>query len=267
MGKYQMSARRRISIASYKPPHEGVIHGAMTLDCSNVVAYLNDLREATGQKVTITAFMGAIVGRALRAEPTLNGRIHLGRYIPYERVNVAFLVQVNDGENLAQVLVEDIDTLSPLEVFNALHAKASTVRSGGDKNFEKSINLTKKMPTPLLRRVLSFGGFMTTGMGRPFAGQPAFPFGSAVITSVGMLGVDEAFVPPTPFLRVPLYVGIGKIQDMVFAEGGEPVVRPGMTLTATLDHRFVDGFQAATLSAEVRKYFAEPALLGEVPTR
>ena len=32
--KYQMSAWRRNLNASYKPPHEGVIHGAMTLDCS-----------------------------------------------------------------------------------------------------------------------------------------------------------------------------------------------------------------------------------------
>ena len=89
-----MSARRRISIASYKPPHEGVIHAAMTLDCSKVVEYLEAVHERTGKKVTITAFMGAIVGRALRAEPTLNGRIHFGRYIPYDSVNVAFLVQV-----------------------------------------------------------------------------------------------------------------------------------------------------------------------------
>ena len=49
-------------------------------------------------------------------------------------------------------------------------------------------------------------------------------------------------------------------QDMVFAEDGQPVVRPGMTITATPDHRFVDGFQAATLAAQVRKYFAHPEL-------
>lgn len=265
MGKYRMSARRRISIASYKPPHEGVIHAAMTLDCTRVDEYLNALHAATGKKVTITSLLGAIVGRALRAEPTLNGRVHLGRYIPYDRVNVAFLVQVNEGDNLAQVLLEDIDEMSPLQVYDGLHAKASKVRTGADENFEKSIRLTGKLPTPILRRVLSLGGFVTTGMGKPFAGQPAFPFGSAVITSVGMLGVDQAFVPPTPFLRVPLYVTIGRIQDAVFAEDGVPVVRKGITITATLDHRFVDGFQAATLAAEVRKYFAEPELLGAVP--
>lgn len=269
-GAYKMSARRRISIASYRPPREGVIHGSMTLDCSKVTSYLAELNTSAGPHaetvpVTVTAFVGAVVGRALRASPSLNGRIHLGRYIPHEHVNVAFLVQVNDGDNLAQVLIQDIDALSPLEIHSQLRAKADAVRNGKDENFEKSINLTKRMPTPILRRVLSFGGFVTTGLGLPFAGQPAFPFGSAVITSVGMLGVDEAFVPPTPFLRVPLYVAIGRMRDMVFAEAGEPVVRPGITLTATLDHRFIDGFQAGILASEVRKCFDNPGILGAIP--
>lgn len=258
MAKYRMSARRRIAIASYRPPREGVIHGAMTLDCTQVLSYLEARRELHGQRVTMTAFIGAVTGRALRAEPTLRGRIHLGRYIPSEQVDVAFLVQVAGGDNLAQVLVRDIDKLSPAEVSQQLAERAEAVRTGKDENFEKSIRITKNMPTPLLRRVLSFGGFMTSGLGIPFAGQPAFPFGSAVVTSIGMLGVDEAFVPPTPFLRVPLYVAVGAVRDTVFAVDGQPVVRPGIRVTATLDHRFVDGYQAATISEQVRKYFADP---------
>lgn len=261
MAKYKMSARRRISIASYKPPREGVIHGSMTLECTKVNSYLDAIHESTGSKVSITAFVGAVVGRALRASPSLNGRVHLGKYIPYDDVNVAFLVQVGGGDNLAQVRVDHIDTLSPQQVHTVLQTKAAAVRDGKDENFEKSINLTKRLPTPVLRRVLSMGGFVTSGLGLPFAGQPAFPFGSAVITSVGMLGVDEAFVPPTPFLRVPLYVAVGRIYPMVFADGDEPVVRDGLTLTATLDHRFIDGFQAGTLAAEVRRYFSDPELL------
>lgn len=261
MAKYPMSARRRIAIASYKPPRDGIIYGALTLDCSQVVRYLDEKSVEPGKKVTITAFMGAIVGRALRAEPTLNGRIHLGRFIPYTDVNVAFLVQVDGGDNLAQVKVPDIDKMSPAQVSAYLAEKADAIRRGKDENFEKSIALTRRMPTPILRRVLSFGGFMTTGMGKGFAGQPAFPFGSAVISSVGMLGVDEALIPPTPFLRVPLYVGIGSIHDMVFAEEGQPVVKPGITVTATLDHRFVDGYQAATISRIVREAFQNPWVL------
>ena len=36
-----------------------------------------------------------------------------------------------------------------------------------------------------------------------------------------MLGVDEGFVPPTPFARVPLYILIGAISDQPMAVNGE----------------------------------------------
>ena len=103
---------------------------------------------------------------------------------------------------------------------------------------------------------------MTTSMGRTFGGQPAYPFGAGIITSVGMLGVDEAFVPPTPFARVPLYIAVGAIRDMVFPIDGKPEVRKGLTITATLDHRFVDGFQAATVARSFKKSFSAPDNLG-----
>lgn len=264
MAKPMMSTRRRLTIATWKPPHEGVIFGKLTLDCTDVLAYIEDARERTGSKVTITSFIGAAVGRALAAEPTLNGRISMGKYYPYDDVSLSFLVQIGGGKNLAQVRVQDIDKMSPAQVADKLAEKADTVRTGGDENFNKSTNMASKMPTWMLRRVLSLAGFMTTGLGKDFAGQPAFPFGACIITSVGMLGVDEALIPPTPFARVPLYVGIGAIRDMVFAIDGKPVVRPGITVTATMDHRFVDGFQAATVSKVFRECFENPGIL-DVP--
>jgi pyruvate dehydrogenase E2 component (dihydrolipoamide acetyltransferase) len=38
----------------------------------------------------------------------------------------------------------------------------------------------------------------------------------------------------------------------------EVVVRPMLTLTATMDHRYIDGYHAARLARSVRAYFAEP---------
>ncbi len=267
MAKTPMTARRRISIATWKPPREGVIFGNLRLDATKALDYMAKLRENTGQKVTITSFMGAVTGRALAAEPTLNGRIHMGKYIPYDTVDLSYLVQLDGGKNLAQVKVEHADQLSPLEIAQLLQARAERVRSGGDKNFNKSLAMTEKMPTPILRRILSMGGFMTTGVGKAFAGQPAYPFGSAIITSIGMLGIDEACIPPTPWARVPLYVGIGKISDQVFAIDGKPEVRPGITIGATLDHRFVDGFQAGIVAKIVREAFDNPEMLGAIPPK
>jgi pyruvate dehydrogenase E2 component (dihydrolipoamide acetyltransferase) len=215
----------------------------------------------------VTALVGAAVGRALAAEPTLNGRIAFGRYIPFDDVVVSFLVQMDEGSDLAQVRVEGADAKTVAEVSRDLHARAARLRSGHDEAYERSKKTMQLLPTWALRRVLALSGFVTSGLGRPAFGQPAFPFGAAIITSVGMLGIDEAFVPPTPFARVPVYVAVGAIRPMVFVEEGAPVVRPGITLTCTLDHRFVDGFQAGTLAREMRRCFSDPASLGPLPAR
>lgn len=262
MPKKMMSTRRRMTIATWRPPHEGVIHGIITLDATKVLDYLDRAREATGEKVTITSFIGAAVGKALALEPTLNGFIAWGNYYNYDDVSVSFLVQVDGGKQLAQVLVKDIDKMSPAQVARKLQEGAGNIRSGKDDNFKKSAGLASKMPTWALRRVFSLAGLATVAFGKPFGGQPAYPFGSGIITSVGMLGVDEALVPHTPFARVPLLVAVGAIQGMVFAIDGKPEVRKGLTITATLDHRFVDGFQAATVARAFKDFFANPDQLG-----
>lgn len=262
MPKEMMSTRRRMTIATWKPPHEGIIHGVITLEATNVLDYIERARALTGEKVTMTAFVGAATGRALALEPTLNGYIAWGKYYAYDDVSLSFLVQVDGGKQLAQVLVRDIDTLTPAQVAAKLQEGAGHVRSGKDENFKKSADIAGKVPTWLLRRIFSMAGTSTVAFGRSFGGQPKYPFGAAIITSVGMLGVDEAFVPPTPFARVPLYVAVGAIRDMVFAIDGQPQVRKGLTIVATLDHRFVDGFQAATVARAFKKFFEEPDTLG-----
>lgn len=262
MPKELMTTRRRMTIATWKPPREGVIYGMLTLDATEVLNYIDRARETTGEKVTITSFVGAAVGRALALEPTLNGYIAWGKYYNYDDVSVSFLVQVDGGKQLAQVRVADIDTMSPADVAVKLQGGASHIRSGKDANFKKSAGIASKAPTWALRRIFNLAGFMTVAMGKPFGGQPAYPFGAAIITSVGMLGVDVALVPPTPFARVPLYVAVGAIRDMVFAIDGKPEVRKGITITATMDHRFVDGFQAATVARAFRRFFEEPDTLG-----
>lgn len=262
MPRELMSTRRRMTIATWKPPREGIIHGVITLEATNVLDYIDRARDLTGEKVTMTSFVGSATGRALALEPTLNGYIAFGKYYAYDDVSLSFLVQVDGGKQLAQVLVRDIDTMTPAQVAAKLQEGAGHVRSGKDENFKKSADIASKVPTWVLRRIFSLAGTSTVALGKPFGGQPRYPFGAAIITSVGMLGVDEAFVPPTPFARVPLYVAVGAIRDMVFPIDGQPQVRKGVTIVATLDHRFVDGFQAATVARAFKKYFEEPDTLG-----
>ena len=165
-----------------------------------------------------------------------------------------------DGRNLAKVKNEGLDQVSCTDICETLRAGAQRLHRGEDEQFKKSQGPLKFMPSWLIRPVVWFTGWLTgsLGVGASPLGLEAFPFGSAIITSVGMLGVDEGFVPPTPFARVPLYVLIGTISDQPAAVDGELVIQPRLTLTATLDHRFVDGFQAGAMTRGIKHLLTHP---------
>src|SRR5690606_16118015 len=112
----------------------------------------------------------------------------------------------------------------------------------------------------VLRPLLWLTGWLSGSLGisaRPL-GVEKFSFGSAVVTSVGMFGLDEAWVPPTPFARVPLWVLIGAVTDRAVVADGQVVSRPMLTVTATIDHRFIDGFQGGVLARSFREAFEDP---------
>ena len=118
----------------------------------------------------------------------------------------------------------------------------------------------KLLPVWLIRVLLRFTQFVTTelGVSVPALGLEAFPFGACVITNVGVFGLDEGYVPPTPFAGAPLYILIGAVKDAPMAVDGQVVVRKQLTLTATIDHRFMDGAQGASLAKTVRRMLENP---------
>jgi hypothetical protein len=151
-------------------------------------------------------------------------------------------------------------------IADELRAQAERLRRGQDEDWERSKGLIQALPTWVLRPLLRFTGWLTSSLGfeARALGLERFPFGSAIITSVGMFGLDEGYAPPTPFARVPLYVLIGAVREQPTVEDGEVVVRPMLTITATVDHRFIDGFQGGVLAREFHSVMADPWQLGLV---
>jgi hypothetical protein len=267
VGRERNSVRRKLAIASWRGPREPNIYGKLELDATEALAYLRQVRERSAERVTLTHLVGRATGAALAAEPTLNGTIRLGRYVPNERVSLAFLVTMPDGSDLGRAKVDDVDRKDVVTIARELRERSERLRSGADDDWEQSKRIVRALPTWLLRPVVWSTGWTTSslGFGAPALGLERHPFGSGIVTSVGMLGLDEAWVPPTPFARVPLYVLIGAVRDRAVVVDGAVVTRPMLTLTATIDHRFVDGFQAATLARTFRRVFEDPWSLDVAP--
>jgi hypothetical protein len=112
----------------------------------------------------------------------------------------------------------------------------------------------------LLRPLLNFISFMsfTLNLDLRWAGIPSDPFGSIMITNVGSLGLDVAYVPLVPYSRVPILLAVGAVKDKAIVEDGKIVPGKMMSVNATFDHRLIDGFHAASMSKVLRKYLEHP---------
>ncbi len=81
------------------------------------------------------------------------------------------------------------------------------------------------------------------------------------VTAFGTLGLDMAWAPNVPMMRVPLMLGVGAMTDKVVVEGKAAVIRPMLSLFATIDHRYIDGSDGARLCAVVRAVMSDPKAL------
>lgn len=257
---FRNSTRRKLMIATWSSPSEGNIYGKISLDMTEAIKYLAYLREEKKQKVTITHLIGKIAGDALALAPGINGRIVFGKYRPFETVDLAFLVALNEGDDLAKVKVANIDKKSLADISDELALQAAKVRAGKDCDFEKSKGLLKLLPTWLIRPLLWVTGYLTGALGVSVKalGLEAFPFGGCIVTSVGMLGIDEGYAPATPFARVPVYLVVTAVREKPVVVDGKIVIRPMLDLMATIDHRFLDGYQGSILVRHVRELISNP---------
>jgi pyruvate dehydrogenase E2 component (dihydrolipoamide acetyltransferase) len=82
--------------------------------------------------------------------------------------------------------------------------------------------------------------------------------GTFTISNLGMYGVEQFVAVLNPPQAAIL--ALGATEDRVVARDGEIVVRPTMTMTLTVDHRAVDGAEAAQFLTTVKTFLEDPAL-------
>jgi pyruvate dehydrogenase E2 component (dihydrolipoamide acetyltransferase) len=247
----KMSTRRKLAIATWSSPREGNIYGKLTVDATEALAYLEHVRRTTGEKATITHLVGKACGEALKQAPTLNGYLRLGEYVPHETVDIAYLVALEEGANLAKAKVCDVDKKSVADIARELRELARRLHEGRDEQFKKSQSSVQALPTWLLRPVVRLTGLLTASFG----------------LSIPALGLEEGFAPPTPFARVPVYVLVGALRDSPAVLDGQLAIRKQLTLTATIDHRFMDGHQGGVLARVIRGILEDPWQLDGLPGR
>jgi pyruvate/2-oxoglutarate dehydrogenase complex dihydrolipoamide acyltransferase (E2) component len=256
--------RRRLAIASFHASRDGRIYTRLALDATPILDYIETTRVRTGVQVTITHVVAAALARAIREVPEARTRVVLGRALPLDDAAISFTVDVEGGADLVPIRVDSADEKTPVEIAELVRPAVAKARQQQDRPHHRSTWWVRRVPWWGLRPALQVAGFVFSGLGRPAFGQAAFPLGAALVSNVGPLGLDEAFLAPMPMARVPLYLAVGAVRDAPMVVAGELAVRPQVVLVATGDHRLIDGAHAGKVVVILRELLTDPTQL-DVP--
>jgi hypothetical protein len=251
---------RKVATAIWHGPYDPQIYGDIEIDAERLLAFIERVRAETDAHVTVTHVVGKAVADALALHPDLNTYLSRGQFVAHESVDIFFVVSVGGGQDLSGVKVKNADRKSVAEIAEELSSRAARVRTGEDAEFAKSKRLLDATPTPLLRLGLRLADRLTGDMKIDLKryGLPREAFGSAMVTSVAMFGVQRAFGPLSPYFRIPLLALVGEVTPKAVVVDGKVVPRPILTISATMDHRYLDGSSAARLAKAVRASLEDP---------
>lgn len=221
-------------------PDDPQIFGSLEVDARPMLALIQRAR-ASGRRVTPTHVVGRAIAHALVKVPDLNVRISHGKAYPRDSVEVFFITAVERGHDLSGVKIRDVDRKSVFDVAEELARKSSALKRGEDREFTRTKKLMDALPPTLLRGAIRVTAWLTEelGLDLPGVGLHKTPFGSAMITSVGMFGIPQGFAPLAWMYDVPLIILVGEVTQKPVVVDGKIEIRDILPVTATIDRKSV----------------------------
>lgn len=262
--KKDLSPFRKIAIGTWQTAYDPSVYGSLTLRMDQALRYVEEFREKTGKRVTLSHMMARAVAAALEAIPDSNAILRWNRIYLRQRIGVFFQVAMEDpdtGEiDLSGATIHDPEAKTLADIVDEFSAKVNRVREHKDKELESSRGMFRRVPYFFLNRLLKLISFFsyTLNLNLRWLGIPKDPFGSIMITNIGSLGLDRAFVPLVPYSRVPILIAMGAVHEAPIAQDGELTCGKIMHLCATFDHRVLDGVHAAVMAKTLRTWMENP---------
>ncbi|MGM0578574.1 MAG: 2-oxo acid dehydrogenase subunit E2 [Myxococcota bacterium] len=261
-GPARESSFRRMAMAAWDKPGDPTIYGYMDIDARAGQRRIDALR-AEGFRVTWTHLVARAVGLAFAQHPDANVTPRLTRSWRREDVDVFLQVALPTEEglgatDLSGVKIRQADRKPLPELAREVTERVEKARARQDAEIETSKRHIDRIPRFVLKPVLRFLVWLQVvfNLDLRWLGLPRDPFGSAMVTSMGMMGIDTGFAPLFP-PGPPVVLLLGSVQERPVVEDGEVVARPVLRIGGTFDHRCFDGYHLARLGAEMKRLLEE----------
>ena len=257
---------RKVASTIYRKPIDSKIYGSVEIDVTDLEKYISAKRKE-GIKITLTHVFTLIVGRALRREvPQLNTFMRRGKVVPRKQIDAMVSVLLAGGQ-MGSVKVENADKITLKEIATLMNKEINQSRQGNENKTMQSKNMLASLPWPL--RSWLFGLYKTItihwGISIPFLGLSANSFGSYVVSNIGSIGLDSGYGALLPSANVSVVLILGGVSKKPVVINDEIVPRRILSLSATLDHRVVDGSHGGKLFRYIKKMVKNPQLLENPP--
>ncbi len=258
-GPVEISSFRQMATVVWDHPFDPSIYGYLDFDAEKLEKRMADLREQ-GMRVTVTHFVARALGLVLSRHPDLNVMLRRRRLYQRAKVDVFLQVAMPDPKGLGKtdlsgVKIVECDKKDVIAIAKEVEGKIELVRKREDPELQKSKNRIAAIPRMFLKGIVRFFGWCQRepNWRMKWAGMPKDPFGSVMVTSLGMMGIETAFAPLFPIGGPPMIFLVGAIKMMPTCQpDGTVVGRRMLRLCGTFDHRVVDGFHLALVAKELK---------------
>jgi pyruvate dehydrogenase E2 component (dihydrolipoamide acetyltransferase) len=271
----QLPAWRKLALGTWGAPTNPAAYGVLDLDCENALAWAARAREATGEKVSLTHVVGKAAAVAIAAAPETNGFASMGRLMLRDRVDVFFQVAFFDRDdshpmdrhlatrtdaNLAGAKVDGADKKSVVEIARELRDRAQAIRARRHEDTIRTTRMLASLPAPLTAVAAHLGAFLSFDLGIDLSpvGIPFDPFGSCMVTNVGVFGLEGAWAPLVPYARTPICITLGAVHEVAAVVDGRIAARKHVLIGVAFDHRVLDGYQAGVMARRFQAVFERP---------
>ena len=262
--KKEVSSFRKMAIGTWQTAYDPTVYGTMRIRMDKSLAYIERFREVHGVRLTVTHLVAKAVAEGLKRCPDANAILRFNKIYLRKQITLSVLVvQADQGDgkvDLTAARIEDADQKSLKTLAAEMQATIDKVRNRKDQALEKGKGTIAMIPFMWMNMFLKLLGFLmyTLNIDLSFLGMPKDAFGGVTITNVGSLGLDIAYVPLVPYTNTPIFIAPGAVLDMPVVEDGKVIPGKVMSLNASFDHRFIDGFHAGILAKTVKEMMENP---------
>lgn len=212
----------KMSLAKTRIPHITIVEEVDVTNLEELRAELNDTHGGQRSKLTVLPFMMKAIVEAVSEQPQLNANFDDDAGVVYEYGAVHIGIATQTPGGLMVPVVRHCETLS---LWDSAAEVARLAQASKDAT----------------------------------AGRDELTGSTITITSLGPLGA----IATTPIINHPevAIVGINKIAVRPHWDGQQFVPRKMMNISASFDHRVVDGWDAAVMVQKLKTLLEKPAML------